>query len=349
MTVTMPRRSPVLRRAGLAALLACALGAQAAGQDLPPYPNTNGFGVDFHDGEEWHRQCMRVAGLTTPPPSARPACDATELYYLKRDQARTSPAEWRQVHACARASGDDAVLMMLHANGYGAPRDIDRAIHHACRLDAAKAEMEARVTHLSSGAVALDDQPFDLCDHITSGRMGAVCAAIGETRDGRVRKANLERFAATLPPAARAPFTRLRAAAAAFTRKSADEVDRSGTAGAARATRHAGRREQEFVDTVLHAAGGKLARASAAQLAALERELDERYRALLARPSNSAGQPERIGHSTATRDDVRGTERLWRIYRDAWAAYLAAAGASADLVSVQAQLTRQRIAQLQKI
>lgn len=348
----MPRRTPAFRRAGLAVLLACALGAHAAGPDTPPYPNTTGFGVDFGSEEDWHRQCMRVAHLETPrvpPAPAAPTCDATEQYYLKRDQAVTSPAEWRQVRACALASGDDAVLMMLHANGYGAPRDIDRAIHYACRLDTAKAEMEGRVAHLASGAVALDDQPFDLCDHITSGRMGAVCAAIGERRDDRIRKTRLDRFAASLPPAARAPFARLRAAAAAFAEKSADEVDRSGTASAGRATRHVGRREQEFLDTVLNAASGKLARTSAAQLAALDRELNERYRAVLARPSESADQPERIGDSTVTREDVRSTGRLWLAYRDAWGAYLAAARAPAALAAVQAQLTRQRIAHLKKI
>ena len=72
--------------------------------------------------------------------------------------------------------------MMLYANGYGVARDTSRAIHYACRLDTAKAEMEARVAYLASGALAHDDQPFDLCDHITSGRMGGVCAAIDAGR-----------------------------------------------------------------------------------------------------------------------------------------------------------------------
>jgi uncharacterized protein YecT (DUF1311 family) len=351
----MSRRTFVLGRAGLAVLLLVTLGASALAQDTSLYPNTQGFGVAFDSGEDWHRQCMRVAHLApspayaTAPPLEEPYTEATHLYYVKRGQATTTAAEWRRVRAQALAVGDDAVLMMLHANGYGMARDTDRAIHHACRLLAAKAEMEARVGYLASGAIAHDGQPFDLCDHITSGRMGAVCAMIGEGRDDRVRRARLERFAAALPPAARAPFIRLRKAAQAFARKSADEVDMSGSGGAGFASRHSGRREEEFLATLFKAAEGGIARTSGAQLARLERALDAHYRKLLATPSKDAHHPERIDYSTVTRDEVRTTERAWLAYRDAWSAWLAAARPPADPVSVRAELTRQRIAQLKRI
>jgi uncharacterized protein YecT (DUF1311 family) len=50
-----------------------------------------------------------------------------------------------------------------------------------------------------------------------------------------------------------------------------------------------------------------------------------------------------------TRDDLRTSERAWLAYRDAWTAYLAAAGAANALAPVQAELIRQRIAQLRKL
>ena len=350
----MPRSTPVLRRAGLAVLLAVALGAHAT-PDATPYPNTSGFGVDFNDGEDWHRQCMRVAHLAPSPAyAAAPTAEvgrtkATELYYLKRDQAATSAAEWRQVRERALALGDDAVLMMLYANGKGVARDTGRALYHACRLDTAKAEMEARVDYLASGSIASEGPPFDLCDHITSGRMGGVCAAIGERREDRVRRARLDHFAAALPAAARQPFASLREAADAFAQKSTDEVDMTGTGGAGFAYRHGGRRDNEFMETLLKAAGGKLARTSAAQRARLDRQLNAQYRKVLATPSENENHPERIGYSTVTREDVRSTERAWLAYRDAWGPYLAAARTPTDLVSVQAELTRQRIAQLKRL
>lgn len=348
MIVTMPRSTLVL---GLAVLFACALGAQAA-PGATPYPNTNGFGIDFDGDEDWHRQCMRVAHLAparTGPhaPEARRS-RALDLYYLKRDQTATTPGEWRQVRETARAAGNDAVLMMLYANGYGVARDTDRAIYHACRLDTAKAEMEGRVAHLASGAAAFDSQPFDLCDHITSGRMGAVCAGIDETRAGRARTARLERLAAALPSPARAPFARLRKAAAVFAKQSLREADMTGTAAAAVAIRRRGRREDEFLEAVLATAQGKLKRANAAELAQLERQLDARYRQALAKPSAQEGHPERIAYSTVTRDDLRASQRAWLAYRDAWSPYLAAARAPADLTSLRVLLTRQRIVQLSR-
>ncbi|MFC5461540.1 lysozyme inhibitor LprI family protein [Massilia niabensis] len=358
----MPRSTFALCRAGLAALLlgalsahAAAPGAHGAAPGAMPYPNTDGFGMHFDSGEDWHRQCMRVAHLApsrtyaATPTAEGQHTKATDLYYLKRDQTSTTAAKWSRVREQAQALGDDAVLMMLYANGYGVARDTDRAIYHACRLDAAKAEMEARVDYLASGSVASDRQPFDLCDHITSGRMGGVCAAIGEGRDDRTRRARLDRFAAKLPAAARQPFARLRKAADAFAQKSADEVDMTGSGGAGFAYRHTGRRDKEFMETLFKAAGGKLARASAAQLERLERELNAQYSAVLATPSENENHPGRIHYLTVTREDVRTTERAWLAYRDAWAAYLAAARMPTDLVSVQAELTRQRIAQLRKL
>jgi uncharacterized protein YecT (DUF1311 family) len=347
-------RVHLLRPAALAALLLWACATHGVQPAAVPYPNTEGFGIEFEKSEDWYRHCMRVAHLVqgAPPPAPRPRserCDATGLYYLKRDQETTSRAEWRQVRACARASGDDAVLMMLYANGYGVPRDADRAIYHACRLDTAKAEMEGRVAYLASNAAAHDAQPFDLCDHITSGRMGGVCAGIREGRDERVRNARLERFAAALPAAARRPFARLRKAAEAFAEQSAGEVDLTWTGAARFVVDGVARRKNEFLETLLHTAQGKLARASAAELVQLDRQLNADYRKLLATATGQDGHPERIGNSTVTRKDVRATERAWLAYRDAWAAYLAASGNKSDLSSVLAVLTRQRIAQLARI
>ncbi|QNB01059.1 hypothetical protein [Massilia sp. Se16.2.3] len=285
----MYRRTTVLHRPVFAALLFWA--AAATAEPGPAYPNTGSFGVPFETSEDWYRECMRVAQVQTPPvppAQAQPAsCKATDLYYSKLDQAQTSDAEWRQVRACAQASGDDAVLMMLYANGLGQPRDLDRAIFHACRLDTAKAEMEARVGYLASGAANADGQPFDLCDHITSGYMGSVCAGLGETRSERSRALRLDRFAATLPARARLPFSQLRKAAEAFARQSASEVDLSGTGGAGFAIGRASRRRDEFVQAVFDAAAGEIPRATPAQLAQLDRQLNLRYRKLMGGASDA--------------------------------------------------------------
>jgi hypothetical protein len=72
----MPRRTFALRRAGLAVLLLATPGAHAVAQDSSAYPNTNGFGVAFDSGEDWHRQCMRAAHLAPSPAyAAAPALE----------------------------------------------------------------------------------------------------------------------------------------------------------------------------------------------------------------------------------------------------------------------------------
>jgi hypothetical protein len=170
-----------------------------------PYPTTNSFGVPYAKDEAWYQQCMRVEHRSAPAAAIRrEACDASELYYQKRSQATTTAAEWNKVRECALAHDDHAVLMMLYANGFGVPRDLDIAMHYACSLDfVAKAEMEARIAHLAKlqpGAV------FDQCDDITSGAMGGRCAEIGEAQALRVRQARLDRMARALPASLQPAF-----------------------------------------------------------------------------------------------------------------------------------------------
>jgi uncharacterized protein YecT (DUF1311 family) len=123
----------------------------------------------------------------------------------------------------------------------------------------------------------------------------------------------------------------------------------SGTGGAGFALHDMGRRDEEFMETLLKAASGALPRASAAQLEQLDRQLNTSYRELLGKPSEDKSHPDRLGDSTVTRADVRSTERVWLAYRDAWEPFLAAARLPVDFISVKAALTRQRIAQLKRI
>ena len=328
------------------ALALAAIPAAAA-----PYPRTDHFGVPFSTDEAWYRQCMRVEKM---PPEAdagkAPAgCDATGLYYRKRGQAQTSAAEWEQVRQCAIGTDNKPVLMMLYANGYGVARDTDRAIHYACSLDfVAKSEMVHRVARLAGDPAEARNHGklFDLCDDITSGAMGAVCADIRESQDKRVREARLAHIARALPPAGRQAFARLRTAAERYADAGAREVDGHGTAAADFATRRQAHLREEFMQAALDAYNGKLPAVSPEQFAERDRELNTRYQALMATPSKDPDEPDRIGESTITHKDVRELERLWLAYRDAFAAFGATLGPASDPDAVRAVLTSQRIAVL---
>ena len=337
-----------MSRSGLlfAALLSCASSLSLAA----PYPNTSNFGVPFSEDESWHRQCMRVAGRSAPRLSEGKAptlrCDAGALYYSKRDQAATSPAEWKQVRECALAHEDDAVLMMLYANGFGVAQDTDVAIHHACKLEfIAKAEMEARIAHLSKpgrpGAV------FDQCDDITSGYMGAVCAAIRDAQAERTRKGRFERMARTLTPPAQAALAKLRQAAERYADSA--ETDMQGTGAPGFAIARSGKLRAQFDATLAGMLDKRLPSASPQDLARADKQLNAAYHKLMTPTTAEAGRPERIGSSTIERSEVRQAERHWIAYRDAFVAFRARLPSGASLEAIQLALTRQRLAELNRI
>lgn len=331
----------------LATLLCCMLiPAHAA----DPYPQTGNFGVPFSEDEDWYRQCMRVEGRAAPPTTAAapPDCDAGALYYRKRAQAFTSQAEWDQVRACAIEHGDDTVLMMLYANGFGVARDRDVAIHHACKLPfIAKSEMSGRVAHLAE--VPDFGKVFDQCDDITSGYMMGVCAGIKARQDGHVRDGRLQRMAATLPAPARSALARLRAAAERYAGAAAAETDMQGSAAPSFVFQRQDKVREEFMQAALDAADGKLAAASSQDAAARDRELNAVYQQLMAAPSPQDGWPDRLGRSTIERKDVRKAERAWIVYRDAFAAFAAQLRPAPGRDAVGALLTGQRIAALKDV
>lgn len=329
-----------------------ALAATAAASAAPDYPDTQQFGVPVSKDEPWYRECMRVehvAGAPAPAMQAQgPQSAATQLYYLKRSQAVTSQAEWDAVRKSALAHGDNAVLMMLYANGFGVPRNADIAIHYACSMEfVAKAEMEARVTHLASPrpSTAIVDQ----CDDITSGMMGGVCADIRQSQDRRVRDARLNRAVQALAPNAQAAFRKLHAAADAYAEAAQDEVDRHGTGAAGFAIEHQEKLREQFMQAVLDLLDNKPGSPPIPQMAQLDAELNAAYQKLMSAPSPQQDAPGRLGDSTIDRTQVRKIERLWIAYRDAFTAFAATLPVSSASQAIGPLLTSQRIVELKKI
>ena len=335
-------------------VLACAamaLTASAMVLAAAPYPSTSTFGVPFSKDEDWYKQCMRVEKLQPAPNAvkAAPDCNATDLYDRKRNQASTSQAEWDQVRACALAKNDNEVLMMLYANGYGVPRDMDRAIHHACIVNfASKGEMEARIEHLTSGPKA--GQYIDVCDDIQSGHMGAVCTARREAQDSRLRDARLERASSTLPAAGRAALARLRQAAERYASEAGGaETDMQGTAAADFALQNQARLREQAMQAMLDIIAGKLPPASAEDFAQWDRQLNDAYGKVMAIPSTQDGHPDRIGDSTIEHGAVRKDQRLWLAYRDAFLAFRASLPSGPGADAIRTLLTSQRTAELRAL
>lgn len=313
-----------------------------------PYPNTGHFGVPFSEDEAWYQQCMRVRGAHTPQTDlagdAPGSCNAENLYYDTLALKRPRPAGWAAVHACALRQTNHKILMMLYANGYGVAQHTDLAIKHACMLDnVAKAEMEGRIAHLAAGPGA---KRFDFCDDITSGFAGTACTAIKERQRERGRGAALKKHFSSMPAQARPVFKQLELAAGAYA--AAMESDMQGTLAPALHMRQQGRELQAFQADVAGMAKRDLPACTPGQYSQLAAELEGVMQQLVSKPSNDADHPERIGSSTISHDEIAAAQRAWLAYRDAWATFLKAAGAT-DRHPILASMTKRRIKHLSRI
>lgn len=276
-------------------------------------------------------------------------CNPLGKYY---DALRSARPDWASVHRCAVQDRNDAVLMMLHANGYGVPRNVDRAIAHACRVDSAPAELEGRLEHLQrlkagqgkvQGKVS-DKAPFDLCDDITSGMMMGFCANVGERADGADRNAALAKLGATFTPQQRSRFAALRKATDAFARSVGEnETDLSGTARAAMSIGAQAAVQDELLADLREAEAGKLPAGTGAGFAAADKALNDVYRRVMALPVDAEG---RVAYSTVTKPAIRTTQRAWIACRDAWTAFAETRYPSVPAAAWQARLTERRTAQL---
>src|SRR5205085_4812981 len=88
------------------------------------YPNLSAAGKTVPAGAQWYRQCQQVRYLRPPPqdlPHLRTGghCDAAALYYGAKSKPAATDADWQAVRECAFRTSDNAVLMMLYANGSG--------------------------------------------------------------------------------------------------------------------------------------------------------------------------------------------------------------------------------------
>ena len=301
-------------------------------------------------------QVAQVAGAASPP-AACPAevangqlpiifdgykgCNPIGNYY---DALRSARPDWAPVHRCAVQDGNDAVLMMLYANGYGVPRDIDRAITHACRVDSARAEIEGRLDHLQRIKAGQDKKLFDVCDDITSGLMGGFCANIAEDGKGMQRGDAIGRLAGTFTPVQRTRFAALRKATDAFARSVGEnETDLSGTGRAALSIGAQAAVQDALLADLRAAEAGKLPAGTAAGFAAADRVLNDVWRKVMALPADAEG---RVAYTTVTKPDIRTTQRAWIAYRDAWSAFAQARYPSVPAAAWATRLTERRTAQL---
>jgi hypothetical protein len=303
----------------LCMVMACVSQAQPESSKRPSYPNTENFGMQYDVSAPWYQECKRVEQVKSSEATpALPASCGAFNYYDKQQQAVTGNAEWAGVRACALASGDNAVLSMVYANGLGVRRNLALATQYACRAGGAYAEVTGRIAHLQALQTSAPGTDYDQCDDITSGYMMGICASIADGQTEKVRVAWLARLRRQLPAPQVAAFDQLLAASDAFALARGNETDLSGTARGAQVIEAIASEKEWLREHLAAFEKGNRSLKAAQAVAVADTELNRAYQTLMAAPVSDKERPDRLRDSTVNKADVRATQRLWLAYRDAW-------------------------------
>ncbi|MEA3062324.1 MAG: hypothetical protein QOJ94_2105 [Sphingomonadales bacterium] len=278
-----------------------------------------------------------------PDPAAARAldgCDSEKLYYGIGMLA--DPVKARQCAFLEADSEDDgpfsgrAMLMTIYANGKGAARNLDVAIHLACGIEGAPMEMLGRIEDLTERRTK-GGGDFDYCDDITSGMAGGQCAEHGAQIEGAKRDAIWARLTAAWTPAEKQALARMKAAHRAFAEAHAEgEVDMTGTLRGAFYVEAVEKLDKALLAMVQRLEAGRAPALGHAQFAAADAALNARYRKELqsTEPSDAPG--------AVTRDGIRSAQRAWIAYRDAFLAFAAVRYPKVPRDAVAAWLTAER-------
>lgn len=306
-----------------------------------------GFSADF---EQSRALCRSVRGRE-PPRADRPSaaqsealrgCDSEALYY-----GIGQPADPVRARHCAfiEAERDEgggyfsgrAMLMTIYANGVGARRDLDVAMHLACNVEGAPMEVHGRVTHLAElKAQGWTGTDFSICDDATSGLLGGHCAGHEARISAPRREAAMARLAAGWTPAERQALAALLRSHQAYVDAHSDgEVDLSGTLRAAMQYGAEERLKDELLDMLTRLSRGRAPTFGRAQFQAADAELNAAYREVMRGEFYESP-------GAVTREGIRDAQRAWLRYRDAFLAFAAVKFPGVRRDSLAAWLTQQR-------
>lgn len=350
--------------AGLALVASCRGGgeqnnAAQANQAATPPTRVAGFdwgnpGGDLATNPQYARSqalCRSVANRTVPAadrPDAATAtrllgCDAEAHYYgigVARDPVRARQCALTQLPTdpTLEPFAGRAMLTTIYANGEGAARNLDLAIHLACTVPGAEpAEYDRRVTHLGR----LRDQhwqgsDFSWCDDIDPGLGTGLCASHQAALARPQREAAQRALIARWTPAQRRAYEPLRRAFEEFVAASKEgELARGGSSyGPLRSRLEQGLRDQ-FADMLQRLERGRAPRFTAGQLRTEDLQLNQAYQARLA----DERQFDAPGISP---DSIQNAQRAWLRYRDAFLAFAAVKYPRVPRDSLAAWITQNR-------
>ena len=314
--------------------------------------------------------CKAALAGPLPPTAAEAAqqaeetpstCNEEDAYY-----GFAKAPDYREALSCAyrhRAKPNPGsfvagagTLTMLYANGYGVPRDYDLAIRFACELNdlgAAQAETEYRIGRLEAlrdGKLPAD-KPFDLCDDATSGALGSYCEWITQKKADVGRARRLQELQAQLSERAQAQLQELEAAEAAFekARGKGEYTGGGGSGSAGFEQLDQGQLREQFLINLKRFAAGDLPKATSADRAQAEREVQAAFAAAVenAQPPNTPNR--NLGAPDPDKASLGSTQHAWEALFAAWMRFVPIAYPQLAPDSAATELLRLRKHQLQRV
>lgn len=218
---------------------------------------------------------------------------------------------------CCLATGDcNRELAILFANGWGVPRDFDTATWFLCRAGDEMAPFELAGMLEQIAAMRTTNPPADLdyCSAVTSGTGMLFCAQLDYNLAAAGWETRLTTLSASLEDEARPALAGWRTAARAFSKEEGAWAASDSWGGSIYPGEALGARQEVFAKllaTLERSLAHRVAPASAADLARIDRALNDAYKKAMA-AIDPTSEPE------AGRPQLREAQRAWIALRDRW-------------------------------
>lgn len=301
---------------------------------------------------EGTEQICRKYGAIQPPAEDQPDektlaslkwCDDEALYYGIGRAADPVAAR-----TCAFANFDngpfsgEALLITIYANGVGVPRRLDVALGLACRYFPDRA---GHLYHLLETNWQGSD--YYWCTDNWSSTNAAYCA----DHHARVAEARREETLAQLASrwgsgVIADRFAKLKEAFTQFVEMRSDrEVDQSGALRVSLVVEEQEALREQFVEDLQGFVQGVPPCLGAEKNGDADARMNAIYRKIRRTPSDQYED----NHGTIRQDGIKGTQRAWLRYRDAWVVFVGATFPAVPKEAVVNWLTQRRVAQLEEL
>jgi uncharacterized protein YecT (DUF1311 family) len=340
---TIPGRARNARTFLLLAPLLLATPALAA----VSYPNLAAARTEVPVNAQWYRQCQQVRYLRPPPtdlPRMRTGghCDAAALYYGTKAKTSATDADWNAVRECAFRTSDNAILMMLYANGAGVAPNLGLAMKYACSTQSSVPEMKNRLARLTRKGTR---GHIDQCDDVTSGSKVGICAGARGHQANKARGDEILAMAHAWAPKEKIGFEMALQAARHFAQHRRDfETDLGSVARTRLQAEAEGAELERFSRDIGDIEGGKPPHFTEAEFAALEEKMNQVYEQFM---QNAPGPDSYLG--SIRKPGVEKTQRAWLAYRDAMELFGSIRYPNVPPSGWRALLTARRLRQLTEL